>query len=339
MDLYYQALGPPFRPLRRRNKVNPAREARHAPEGPNAMNEKPRVAVVGEAIIELVRGGDGRFALGCAGDALNVAVYLARAGMHAAFATALGEDPYSEAVLALAAAEGVATDSVLRVRGRLPAVTLVDQAGARHEWGRDAPVRELFELPQWARVAEGLSKANLVYFSGITLSLFSNIGLGRFLAAVETVRQQGIKIAFDGNFRPRGWRGDLPRTRTVFMEALKRVDIALPTYDDEAVLWGDPSPEATVERLQAFGIAEIVVKNGPNSALAAAAGRREFIPVPEVVTPVDPTAAGDGFNAAYIAARLSGTGPLEAVAAAHRLAGQVIRHRGALMPRPAVAMH
>ena len=102
-------------------------------------------------------------------------------------------------------------------------------------------------------------------------------------------RKQGVKIAFDGNFRPRGWKGDLTRTRTVFMEALKRVDIALPTYDDEAVLWGDPSPEATVERLQAFGIGEIVVKNGPNSALVASGGKSEFIPVPEVVVPVDTT--------------------------------------------------
>ncbi len=133
----------------------------------------------------------------------------------------------------------------------------------------DAPARDLFELPDWGRVAEGLTKAKLVYFSGITLSLYSNTGLGRFLALIEMVRQQGVKVAFDGNFRPRGWRGDLSRTRTVFMEALKRVDMALPAYDDEAVLWGDPSPEATVERLQAFGIAEIVVKNGPNSALVA----------------------------------------------------------------------
>jgi len=125
----------------------------------------------------------------------------------------------------------------------------------------------------------------------------------------------------------------------VFMEALKRIDMALPAYDDEAVLWGDPSPEATVERLQAFGIAEIVVKNGPNSALVASGGRNEFIPVPEVVVPVDTTAAGDSFNAAYIAARMSGKGPAEAAAAAHRLAAQVIRHRGALMPRAAAAVH
>src|SRR4029434_8704349 len=103
----------------------------------------------------------------------------------------------------------------------------------------------------------------------------------RFLAAVELARQQGVKIAFDGNFRAHAWRGDLSRTRAVLLAALKRVDITLPAYDDEAVLWGDPSPEATVERLQAFGIGEIVVKNGPNSALVASTQAQEHVPVPE----------------------------------------------------------
>jgi 2-dehydro-3-deoxygluconokinase len=305
--------------------------------------QKPRVAIVGEVLIELAREADGRFRLGYVGDTFNVAVYLARGGIETAFVTALGEDPYSDAVIALATAEGIATDLMLRIRGRLPglAVLETDASGARHtcEWRGEAPVQDLFELPHWGRLAEALAQAKLVYFSGITLSLYSNVGLGRFLATLEAIRAKGVKIVFDGNFRPRGWRGDLSRARTVFIEALKRVDIALPTYDDEAVLWGDPSPEATVARLQAFGIAEIVVKNGPSSALLAAGGKTELIPVPEVVVPVDSTAAGDGFNAAYIAARLSGERPPQAAGAAHRLAGQVIRHRGALMPRTAVAIH
>jgi 2-dehydro-3-deoxygluconokinase len=312
--------------------------------GEKPMSEPAaRVISVGEALVELTRGSDGRFALACGGDAFNTSVYLARAGLDVAFASALGDDPYSDGIVALAAAEGIARDLILRVPGRLPGLSLVngEAAGAQRvlQWHEAAPARELFELPEWGRIPEGMMGAKLIYFSGITLSLYSNVGLGRFLAVIEMARQNGAKIAFDGNFRPRGWKGDLSRTRTVFMEALKRVDIALPTYDDEAVLWGDPSPEATVERLQAFGIGEIVVKNGPNSALVASGGSNEFVPVPEVVVPVDAMAAGDSFNAAYIAARLSGEGPSAAAAAAHRLAGQVIRHRGAIMPRAAVAMH
>ena len=179
-------------------------------------------------------------------------------------------------------------------------------------------------------MAEGLLTARLLYFSGITLSLYSIMGSDVSWPSSRW-RAKGVKVAFDGNFRPRVWKGDLARTRTVFMEALRRVDIALPAFDDEAVLWGDPSPEATVERLQAFGIAEIAVKNGPNSALVLADGRREHVPVPQVVEPIDTTAAGDGFNAGYLAARLSGEGPFAAATAAHAPPAGVIRHRGAII--------
>jgi 2-dehydro-3-deoxygluconokinase len=308
------------------------------------MNDPGKRAVcIGEAIVELARGADGRFALGSGGGTFNTAIYLARAGLAVAFASALGDDPFSDAIVSLAQAEGIGTDLILRAAGRLPGLALIDADGKSerrvHYWREAAPARELFELPQWSGMAEGLVNARLIYFTGITLSLYSNVGLGRFLATLELARGNGAKIAFDGNFRPHGWGGDLSRTRTVFAEALKRVDIALPAYDDEAVLWGDPSPEATIERLQAFGVAEIVVKNGPNSALVATAGARDAVPVPEVVVPVDPTAAGDGFNAGYLAARLTGRGALEAANAAHKLAGQVIRHRGAITPRAGAAVH
>jgi 2-dehydro-3-deoxygluconokinase len=308
------------------------------------MNEKrARVVCIGEVMIEMARGNDGRFGLGCGGDTFNTAVYLARAGIEVAYATALGDDQYSDDIIAMAGAEGVATDLVLTIPGRLPGLYLIetDAKGERSfsYWRETAPARELFELPDWARIAESMLAARLIYFSGITLSLYSNTGLGRFLAILEMARNNGVKIAFDGNFRPRGWKGDLARTRTVFIEALKRVDVALPTYDDEAVLWGDPSPEATIERMQAFGIGEIVVKNGPHSALVAANGRSDYVPVPEVVVPVDTTAAGDSFNAGYLAARLSGENPVSAVTAAHRLAAEKVRHRGAIMPRNGMAMH
>jgi 2-dehydro-3-deoxygluconokinase len=304
---------------------------------------KSRVVSVGEVMVELARGSDGRYGLAFGGDTFNTAVYLARAGVDVSYATALGDDPYSAAITDMAGAEGIASDLMLRVADRMPGLYLIETDGQGERrffyWRDRSPARELFELPEWGLVAESLLHARMIYFSGITLSLYSNTGLGRFLAVVEVARQNGAQVAFDGNFRPHGWKGDLARTRTVYMEALKRVDIALPTFEDEAKLWGDASPEATVERLQAFGIKEIVVKNGANSALVATAGDRELVPVPEVVVPVDTTAAGDSFNAAYLAARLSRDAPKNAATSAHRLASEVIRHRGAIVPRAPAEMH
>jgi len=294
-------------------------------------------------MVELARGADNRYGLSFGGDTFNTAVYLARAGIPAAYASAMGDDPYSAGLLSLAAAESVNSDLIVRVPGRMPGLYLIetDEKGERkfYYWRDTSPARELFELPNWASIAEALLSARLVYFSGVTLSLYSNTGLGRFLAALELARKQGVIVAFDGNFRPRGWKGDVARTRTVFTEALKRVDIALPTFEDEAMLWGDANPEATVNRLQAFGIGEIVVKNGSNAALVADKSGREQVPVPEVVEPVDTTAAGDSFNGAYLASRLKGEKPVTAAQAAHALAGEKIRHRGAIMPRAAAAMH
>src|SRR3954465_5596104 len=289
-----------------------------------AMAEKTRVICVGEVMVELARGADNRYGLSFGGDTFNTAVYLARAGIAAPSAAALGDDPYSDRLMSLAAAENVNGDLIMRVPGRMPGLYLIetdDKGEPKFYYWRDtSPARELFELPDWARIAEALLSARLGYFSGGARSLYSNTGLGRFLAALELARKQGVIVAFDGNFRPRGWKGDLARTRTVFTEALKRVDIALPTFEDEAMLWGDANPEATVARLQAFGIGEIAVKNGQENALVADKSGREYGPVAEVVEPVDTTAAGDSFNAAYLAARLKGEGPVAAAQAGHALA-------------------
>src|ERR1044071_7071023 len=167
------------------------------------MAENPRVVSVGEVMVELSRGPEGRYGLAYGGDTFNTAVYLAPAATPPPYATALGDDPYSDELIALAPAEGVGTELMLRVPGRQPGLYLIETDGKGERkfyyWRDTSPARELFELADWARLAEALLSARLIYFSGVTLSLYSNIGLGRFLAALELARKQGVIVAFDGH--------------------------------------------------------------------------------------------------------------------------------------------
>ena len=102
-------------------------------------------------------------------------------------------------------------------------------------------------------------------------------------------------------------------------------------------MWGDASPEATAARLAGHGIGEIVVKDGANGALLRIEGTLTHIAVPAAVTPVDTTAAGDSFNAGYLVGRRRGETAAAAARLGHRLAARVIGHRGAIIPKEAMA--
>ena len=56
-----------------------------------------------------------------------------------------------------------------------------------------------------------------------------------------------------------------------------------------------------------------------------------------VVPVMDTTAAGDSFNAGYLAARLSGVNMIDAAKKGQKLAAKVIQHKGAVIPLSAMA--
>ena len=295
-----------------------------------------RVVSIGECMVELARGTDGRFGQAFGGDTFNTAVYLARCGVDVAYATALGDDPYSAGIVAQAQAEGISTDLISIAPGRMPGLYLIEttMAGERtfHYWRDRSPAREVLEGPDAARIADAIATARLVVFSGITLSLYSPAGLDRLAAALTRARTQGGRIAMDGNYRPRGWGGDAARARGVLERFWRLADIALPTFDDEAALWGDATAAATIDRLSGFGVGEIIVKHGAEGATCHVDGRSVQVPIPEPVVPVDTSAAGDSFNGAFLAARLGGADIEAATLAGHCMAGIVIQHRGAIAP-------
>ena len=300
-----------------------------------------RAISIGECMVELARGDDQRFGLGYGGDTFNTAVYLARAGVAVAYATAVGDDPYSAGIVATAEREMVGTDLIATVPGRLPGLYLIETTadGERTFWyWRDrAPARELFELADADRIADELRQASLVYFSGITLSLYSERGLDRFAAALQAARQAGALIAMDSNYRPHGWGQDAERARSVFERFWRLADIAMPTLEDEQRLWGDADEQTTASRLRRLGAREVVVKLGARGAFVAGEGFGQLVPAEKGLQVVDTTAAGDSFNAGYLAARSTGASPVDAARQGNRLASVVIQHRGAIVPEDATA--
>jgi 2-dehydro-3-deoxygluconokinase len=90
------------------------------------------VACIGECMIALRERADGRFSRGFGGDTLNTAVYLTRSGVSVDYVSALGDDPFSESMIAAWRDEGVCVTKVIRVEGALPGLYLI-QTDARGE--------------------------------------------------------------------------------------------------------------------------------------------------------------------------------------------------------------
>src|SRR5262245_6931327 len=102
-----------------------------------------RVASIGECMIELSEHPDWRITRAFGGDTLNTSVYLARLGVPVDYLTALGDDAWSEEMLAAWRAEGIGTDAVVRLQGRMPGLYIIqtDPRGERRfsYWRDRAP--------------------------------------------------------------------------------------------------------------------------------------------------------------------------------------------------------
>jgi 2-dehydro-3-deoxygluconokinase len=304
----------------------------------------PKVASIGECMIELRHRGERELELAYGGDTLNFAVYLARLsrgrGVAVDYVTALGEDPYSDAMLAMWRGEGVGCDLVARLPGRLPGLYTIrtDAHGERTftYWRSASAARDVLQGAHGSRIAEQLAGYDLLYLSGITLSILDPAQRERLMALADAIRTRGGRVVFDNNFRPAGWP-DRDEARAVFDRMLRRVDIALPTLDDDQALFGVEDVSDCARRLHDLGVAEVVVKLGAKGCRFSSSGRTADVPAERVARVVDSTAAGDSFNAGYLAGRLAGLEPEAAAAQGNRLAARVIGHPGAVIPAAAMA--
>ena len=293
-----------------------------------------RIVSIGECMVELAPTGDGHFALGYAGDTFNTAWYLRRLLPEAAvdYLSAVGEDAVSARMLDFMAAEGIGTAHIRRLRDRSVGLYLIQvDKGERSfaYWRSTSAARNLADDPKV--LAAGLAGARLAYLSGITLAILAPEPRAALLAALRMARAAGTLVAFDPNIRPALWP-DADVMRRALTEGAAHADIILPSFDDEAQHFGDATPEATARRYAAAGAELVVVKDGPNPVVSLQAGVLEThrLPAP-AATPVDSTAAGDSFNAAFLAVWLQDKPLAQAVSAGATLAAKVIAAPGALV--------
>ncbi len=308
-----------------------------------------RLAFIGECMIELrdesAVSGPGAMRQTFGGDSLNSAVYAARclggADATVDYVTILGDDPFSMEMLAAWRAGGVGTGLITQQPGALPGLYAIrtDAEGERsfHYWRSQAPARALFSDAGADTLANALMGFDLVYVSGITLAILSAPGRDRLFETLARLRVEGTTIAFDSNYRPRLWP-DADAARREITRGAAAATLILSSFYDEQMLFGDASPEASARRLHALGIGEVVIKNGAEDCLVSVAdqsgGKQWRVAPPTVPHPVDTTAAGDSFNAAYIAARIQGAGADDAARRGVELASQVIQHQGAIVNLP-----
>jgi 2-dehydro-3-deoxygluconokinase len=293
-----------------------------------------RFVSVGECMVELAPDGD-QWQIGIAGDTLNTAWY-ARALLpddwSVSYLTCLGIDPFSQRALDLMQANGIRTDLVLRHPSRsigLYAIALKDGERSFSYWRDNSAARTLADDAEVLDSAFG--DADVIHTSGITLAILPPESRERLTAALAVAQSRGAITVLDPNYRPRLWPDPLIAAEAI-AQAARVATIVLPSFDDEATLFGDPSPEFTARRYAAAGSSKVIVKNGQRGLTIN--DMNKVWPVDDLThaTPLDTTGAGDSFNAGFLSALLTGADTETAARAGHAVAVQVIRHPGALVP-------
>lgn len=303
------------------------------------------IAVIGECMVELQRQNN-HIRQGFGGDTLNTAVYLARMmpadrnQIH--YITALGTDHFSDMMLDTWDHEQIDTRLIQRLADKQPGLYFIetDDQGERSftYWRNDAAAKYWLESPQTETILQQLLQMQVIYLSGISLAILSPASRQRLFDFLTTFRQQGGRVVFDNNYRPRLWTSR-EETQSCYQTMLQLTDIAFLTLDDETELWGEESIETVVQRTQQAGVSEIVVKRGSQPCLIALPGQ-PWQEVPALKVPgnkvVDTTAAGDSFGAGYLSARLQQRSAIDSARQGHLLASTVIQYPGAIIPQTAM---
>ena len=292
---------------------------------------------IGECMVELRAMSAATLHQSFAGDVYNSAVYLKRCfpQVTTSVVTALGQDNLSKKMLERFESEQINTQLVFAHDTKVPGMYYIetDEHGERSfiYWRNDSAAKKVVDFLD-ADALEQLSQGDMFFFSGISLAIIEESAREDFWKVVKELKDAGVKIVFDPNYRARLWNS-VEETKEQYHLAFTFADITLPGVEDLTTLYDVHSVEAVVEYLKPYQIEEIVVKNGPESVVTKEGDTLQSHTIVPVKNVVDTTSAGDAFNGVYLGARLSDKSISSAVQLAAKAAGTVIQQPGAIAPK------
>jgi len=255
------------------------------------------------------------FRLDIGGAESNVASHLARAGVAAAWASAVGDDALGRRLIATLRRRGVDT-SLVRIDPAAPTgVYFKDPGAGVHYYRRGSAASRLG--PGYAADLP-LETVPLVHISGITAAL-SDSCRALLEAVLDARRAAGRPVSFDVNYRAALWAPGVAATE--LLDLAKRCDLVFVGRDEAETLWGTATA-AEVRRLLGPG-PRLVVKDGDVGAHCFHPGGSDFAPTKPVEV-VEAVGAGDAFAAGFLAAELAGESPGAALERGHEFAAVVL---------------
>lgn len=254
---------------------------------------KPRILVIGEALIDIIRESAGAHVEHVGGSPANVAVGLARLDHKVRLATTIGTDERGRRIADHLRRHRVklTSSSVTADPTSTAQVTVDDQGQASYEFGIT-----------WDPSPIKTGKRTTHVHAG-SLATVLEPGAGRVRALLAEKRPTAT-ISYDPNIRP-GVMGDLDHIRTLVEELLPLIDVVKASSDDLVLLWPDRSLEEVIDTWLDAGPALVVVTRGAEGVVFRhRSGSLMSLPAPAIEV-VDTVGAGDSFMAGLISGLVS----------------------------------
>jgi len=252
------------------------------------------------------------------------AVQAARLGMKTAAIGSIGVDAFGDCLLQQLEADGVVTDGLRQLPDQTTGVAFV-------AYSSDGARDFVFSLGAGGQIGGDLLKPALFaglrcfHIMGSTLSLSAE-ALTVCHEALKMAVDAGALISFDPNLRPELLAPDA--ARSAFAPFIAAADIFLPTEAELLQL----ATASTVEDAVADLMAQrpdrrIVVTRGAGGCSVYAEYERVDVPG-YLVNEVDPTGAGDCFDAGLLTGLLQGKGIQEAARLANACGALAVGEKG-----------